>query len=166
VSHVSYASIYESRLLYIYILVMSLTRLHMSYVSYTSINESCLLHVYIWVMSLIHSYMSPVYYTSIYTHTHTRCINPNILHIPNTARHARPAGPHPRHVLRTCRVCSVTARGVWETAWGVTATCASKAAASKAASSTLACCESIRRTCGLAKRDKRKNVPPPKKCFY
>ena len=81
-SHVSYASIYESCLLHIYIWVMSLTRLHMSHVSYTSIYESrplymshvfstsiyesYFLYIYIWVKSPIHIYMSRVSYTSIY----------------------------------------------------------------------------------------------------
>ena len=64
--HVSYASKYESCLLYIYIWVMSLTHLYMGPVSYTSIYESSLLYIYIWVVFLIHLYTSQVSYTSIY----------------------------------------------------------------------------------------------------
>ena len=47
ISHDSYTPTYESCLLYIYILVMSLTRLHMSHVSYTSIRESRRLYIYV-----------------------------------------------------------------------------------------------------------------------
>ena len=64
--HVSYASKYESCLLYIYIWVMSLAHLYMGPVSYTSIYESSLLYIYIWVVFLIHLYTSQVSYTSIY----------------------------------------------------------------------------------------------------
>ena len=64
--HVSYASIYESCLLHIYIWVLSRIHLYMSPVFYTSIYELCFLYIYIRVKSLIHLYMSRVSYTSIY----------------------------------------------------------------------------------------------------
>ena len=61
-----YTYIYESCLLYIYIRVMSLTRLHMSHVSYILIWASRPLYIYIWVMSFIHLHTSRVSHTSIY----------------------------------------------------------------------------------------------------